>query len=101
MTIVQNICVYADQTKTKPIAIIVPVEHVLKKLAAENGIEGHYEDIVHLPRLRHLVLLSMHEVGKKAGLAGIELIEGVVLAGEEWTPENVRTPFPYSHPSVC
>ena len=31
----------------------------------------------------------MHTVAKKAGLAGIELIEGVVLSAEEWTPENV------------
>ncbi|KAI5795496.1 hypothetical protein DFH27DRAFT_484349 [Peziza echinospora] len=88
VTVVQNICVYADQTKTKPIAIIVPVEAVLKKLAAEHGIEGPYEEIVHKPKLRSLVLKSMHEVGRKAGLAGIELIEGVVLAHEEWTPEN-------------
>ncbi|KAF8463997.1 hypothetical protein BDZ91DRAFT_261129 [Kalaharituber pfeilii] len=88
VTVVQNICVYADQTKVKPIAIIVPVESVLKKIAAENKIEGEYSDIIHLPKLRSLVLKSMHEVGRRAGLAGIELIEGVVLAGEEWTPEN-------------
>jgi len=86
---VQNICVYADQTKTKPIAIIVPVEAVLKKLASENNIEGDYTDIVHNPKLRSAVLKQMHTVGKKAGLAGIELIEGVVLSAEEWIPENV------------
>lgn len=90
---VLNICVYADQTKTKPIAIIVPVENVLKKLAAELKIEGEYSDIVHNPKLRSAVLKQMHEVGRKAGLAGIELIEGVVLAAEEWTPENVSCPF--------
>lgn len=86
---VQNICVYADQTKTKPIAIIVPVEPVLKKIAAEHKIEGDYSEIVHDPKLRKAVLKDMHTVGKKAGLAGIELIEGVVLSAEEWTPENV------------
>lgn len=26
--------------------------------------------------------------GKQGGLSGIELIEGVVLADEEWTPQN-------------
>lgn len=67
----------------------MPVEGVLKKLASEIKIEGEYGDIVHNPKLRSAVLKQMHEVGKKAGLAGIELIEGVVLSSEEWTPENV------------
>lgn len=30
----------------------------------------------------------MQTVGKKAGLASIEIIAGVVLADEEWTPHN-------------
>jgi long-chain acyl-CoA synthetase len=28
-------------------------------------------------------------VGKHAGLAGVELIQGLVLVPEEWSPENV------------
>lgn len=28
-------------------------------------------------------------VGKRGGLNGIELIQGLVLLPEEWTPENV------------
>ena len=28
-------------------------------------------------------------VGKRGGLNGIELIQGLVLVPEEWTPENV------------
>lgn len=30
----------------------------------------------------------MQAAGKKGGLNGIEIIEGVVLADEEWTPQN-------------
>ena len=30
----------------------------------------------------------MQAAGKKGGLSGIEIIEGVVLADEEWTPQN-------------
>lgn len=30
----------------------------------------------------------MQAAGKKGSLAGIEIIEGVVLADEEWTPQN-------------
>lgn len=34
------------------------------------------------------LLKQMQDVGKKAGLKGIEIVVGVVIA-EEWTPENV------------
>lgn len=30
----------------------------------------------------------MQAAGKKGGLSGIEIIEGVALADEEWTPQN-------------
>lgn len=89
-TIVANICVYADTMKTKPIAIIVPAEAALKKLAEENGIKcsDHLEEMVHNEKLNDIVLKQLQETGKKGGLSGIEIIEGVVLADEEWTPQN-------------
>ena len=88
-TVVANICIYADSTKTKPIAIIVPAEPALKKLAAENSIKGdHLEEMVHNEKLNDIVLKQLQDVGKKGGLQGIEIIEGVVLADEEWTPHN-------------
>lgn len=30
----------------------------------------------------------MQAVGKKAGLAGMEIIVAVILSDEEWTPDN-------------
>lgn len=84
-----NICVYADQTKTKPVAIIVPVEAALKKLASENGIKGELEQLVHDSKLNSIVLKELISAGRKGGLAGIELIQGVVMSDEEWTPQNV------------
>jgi long-chain acyl-CoA synthetase len=30
----------------------------------------------------------MHTYGKSGGLSGIELVEGVVISAEEWTPQN-------------
>ncbi|KAF2217974.1 hypothetical protein CERZMDRAFT_30709 [Cercospora zeae-maydis SCOH1-5] len=87
--IVQNICVYAAQDKNKPIAIVVPAEPALKQLASDNGIEGNgLEDLCHNKKINNLVLKAMQDTGRKQGLAGIEIIEGVVLADEEWTPQN-------------
>ncbi|KAF2973333.1 hypothetical protein GQX73_g138 [Xylaria multiplex] len=87
--VVGNICVYADQNKAKPIAIIVPAEPALKKLAADNGIEGNsLEELVHSKKLKSIVLRELQNTGRAGGLSGIEIIEGVALSDEEWTPQN-------------
>ncbi|KAJ5172566.1 Long-chain-fatty-acid--CoA ligase 1 [Penicillium capsulatum] len=87
--VVGNICVYAAQDQDKPVAIIVPVEATLKKIAHENGIEGDsLETLVHNEKLQRLVLQQLQSSGRAGGLKGIEIISGVVLSDEEWTPQN-------------
>jgi long-chain acyl-CoA synthetase len=91
--IVANICVYAAQDQMKPVAIIVPAEPALKKLAVENGVEGdHLEEMVHNEKLKSVVLKQLQSAGTKGGLAGFEIIAGVVMADEEWLPQNVSIP---------
>ena len=87
-----NICVYASGDKGKPIAIIVPAEPALKKLAEENSIEGHgIEDLVHSKKLNGIVLKEMQVAGRGGGLTGPEIIDGVVMSDEEWNSANVST----------
>jgi long-chain acyl-CoA synthetase len=87
--VVGNICVYADANKAKPIAIIVPLEPALKKIAAANGVpDGSLEELVHNRKLQSAVLKELQTVGRQGGLSGIEIIDGVVLSDEEWTPQN-------------
>lgn len=87
-----NICVYATGDKTKPIAIIVPAEPALKKLAGENSIEGNgIEDLVHSKKLNGIVLKEMQAAGRAGGLTGPEVIDGVVMSDEEWNSANVST----------
>ncbi len=84
---------YAAEDKAKPIAIIVPAEPALKKLAAEHGIKGNgVEDLVRNEKLQGIVARELQDIGRKAGLAGIEIVEGVVMDDEEWTPQNVCPP---------
>ncbi|RDW79742.1 putative long-chain-fatty-acid-CoA ligase [Coleophoma cylindrospora] len=91
-TVVANICVYADEQKTRPIALIVPAEPALKKLAESIGVEGSgLEDLVHNKKIQDAVLKELQDKGRSGGLSGIEIIEGVVLADEEWTPANGLT----------
>ena len=87
---VANICVYAASDKNKPVAIIVPAEPALKKVAESNGIKGNgLEDLVQSKKLNGIVLKELQSAGRQGGLGGIEIIDGVVLADEEWTPVNV------------
>ena len=91
---VANICVYAAPDKSKPIAIIYPAEPALKKLAAENGVTGDdLGTLVHNSKLNAAVLKELQAAGRRGGLSGIEIIQGVVMADEEWTPQNVCTVF--------
>lgn len=86
---VANILVYADQQQNKPVAVIVPNEPVLLKLAKESGVKAdHIEEIIHDKKIIKIVHDQLLSTGKKGGLAGIELVEGVVLTEEEWTPQN-------------
>lgn len=85
-----NICVHASPDKNKPIAIIVPAEPALKKLARNNGIEGDtLEELVHNKKLNSIVLKELQAAGRQGGLNGIEIIDGVVMADEEWNAANV------------
>ncbi|KAK0621558.1 hypothetical protein B0T17DRAFT_494349 [Bombardia bombarda] len=87
--VVANICVYADEQKAKPIAIIVPAEPALKKLASSIGVSGEsLEELVHNKKVQQAVLRELQNTGRAGGLSGIEIIEGVVVSDEEWTPQN-------------
>jgi long-chain acyl-CoA synthetase len=89
--VVANICIYAAEDQIKPIAIIVPVEVTLQKLAKENGIEvKSLETLVHNEDLKSIVLKELQNAGRSGNLRGIEIIDGVVLSDEEWNPQNVR-----------
>jgi long-chain acyl-CoA synthetase len=70
----------------------VPVEPVLKKLAEDNKVQGlSNEELVHSEKLNRIVLKELQNAGKAGGLAGIEMIDGVVLADDEWTTANVSS----------
>jgi len=93
---VLNICVHAAQDKYKPIAIIVPNEAHLKSVASQVGVEGNLDDLCHNKKVINAVLKDLQAAGKKGGLSGFELLEGLVLSSDEWTPQNVRCNLPLS-----
>jgi long-chain acyl-CoA synthetase len=89
---VLSICVYADPNEFKPIAIVVPVEASLRKFARMNGFawdDTCLDSMVKDSSFVAAVHAEMLAVGKCSGLTRMELIQGLVLVTEEWTPENV------------
>ncbi len=61
-------------------------------MAEENGITGEsYEQLVHNPRVKELLLKELQYTGRKAGLAPFEIIECIVITSSEWTPQNVSS----------
>jgi long-chain acyl-CoA synthetase len=89
---VLSICVYADPNRYKPIAIVVPAEATLSKFAVSKGLapeDTHLDSLVDNKTIVEAVYAELLNVGKRGGLNGIELIQGLVLVPEEWTPENV------------
>jgi long-chain acyl-CoA synthetase len=86
---VQNIMVEADSAHARPVAIVCPNEKVLAEKAGELGVgehEMHADEKVRAAVLKELVL-----VGRQGGLTGMELVEGVLLVEDEWTPANVSS----------
>ncbi len=84
-----NICVYASPDRVKPIAIIVPAEPALLQLAKENSITDEGAALYHSKKMQSVVLRELQLKGRAGGLAPMEMIDHVVLADEEWTPQNV------------
>ena len=63
----------------------------MKELATANSIAapGGFKEILDNEKFQDIVLKEVQSAGRKGGLAGIELVSGIVLVHEEWTPQNV------------
>jgi long-chain acyl-CoA synthetase len=46
------------------------------------------------PKVRSLILKDLQSTGKRSGLAGMEIVSGVVITDEEWTPPSVSLKQP-------
>ncbi|KAK7432270.1 long-chain fatty acid-CoA ligase [Neonectria magnoliae] len=83
---VSNVMVYAGPEHSRPIAVIMPNEKVLGGIAKELGVDEHslHSDL----KVRDAVLRDLQATGKRAGLSRIEIVAGVVITEEEWTPPS-------------
>lgn len=93
--VVLNLCCYADQSKVKPIAIILPNEAHFKSFLVDEKVYSSSEieskDLSYLcddKKVIKAITKTLIQTGKSQGLKGIELIQSVVILDDEWTPQN-------------
>jgi long-chain acyl-CoA synthetase len=91
-TYVNNLMIHGDSSQPRPIAIITPNEKPLAELAKSLSVE--HGDAHHSKKVEEAVHKDLLAMGKRAGLSGLEMISGVVIVEEEWTPASVSIVLP-------
>ncbi|KAF5535934.1 long-chain-fatty-acid ligase [Fusarium phyllophilum] len=88
---IMNVMVYADSDHSRPIAVVMPNETSLLHMAREMGIDEHsmHSD----PRIQEILLKDLQAAGKRGGLSSAEIVAGIVITPEEWTPASVGSPI--------
>jgi long-chain acyl-CoA synthetase len=86
--LVSHLCVHATPDATQPIAIIVPHEVHLRAALPDEDPQISLADLCAKPKVKALVLKECNAAGKKSGFKGVEMLQGVVLTVDEWTPES-------------
>ena len=87
-----NLCVHATSESQKPIVIVFPHEvHLKEALAAHANLPAPDTDLHKLcedEAVKEFYLRDLQAIAKKNGFKSIEIVQGVVLSPEEWTPES-------------
>ena len=72
-------------------AVVIPhAEHLRQTLKDTPAVDASksLNELCHDKAVVALFLKELNAIGKKNGFKPMELLQAVVLTGEEWTPEN-------------
>jgi long-chain acyl-CoA synthetase len=89
-SLVANGSIVANGEHSQPMMVVVAHPQNLPIFAKKNGL-GEGEDLEALcldEKVVDAALKELNNVGRKQGLKGMELLEAIVLASDEWTPES-------------
>lgn len=90
---VSNVCIYANEMRVKPIAIIVPNEKLVIELVIENKWDkevdiNNLKSVYENQNVIRFIFDSMISTALSLNLKGIDLIESVILTDYIWSIEN-------------
>ncbi|KAI0999512.1 Acyl-CoA synthetase [Podosphaera aphanis] len=89
--VVLNVCIHADSSFNRPMAIISPSIPGITALATQYGIDdlsSSTTSLLNSESIKDMILSDLQSVGRNSGLASFEIIDKVVIVEEEWTPES-------------
>ncbi|KAI8903746.1 hypothetical protein EDD86DRAFT_260660, partial [Gorgonomyces haynaldii] len=87
---VLNMCIHADPLKSHIVAIILPAEPEIVKLAEEKGIKEQFSTLITHPDIVHHVVRDLESIAKQSGFKGAEILKVIRMVEDEWTPENEK-----------
>ena len=82
---------YGDGEREFPIAIVFPFAKAVQNWADRNGEKGNFHELCESPKLAAVILASLQDAAKVGKLKSIEIVQRVIITGDEWTPENGST----------
>ncbi|ETN75023.1 hypothetical protein NECAME_12558 [Necator americanus] len=87
--IVDNVCVYGCSFEANTIALVVPNQKHLEKIAEEVGeVSQEFKTICRSEKVASEFLKRMNEHAKKSKLSKIEMPVAIHLCEEIWTPDS-------------
>jgi len=88
-TLIENICVYASNTKNELIALVNPDKKNLSNTCSKSNINvDNWEELCSHPKVEEIILKELNKTATSAGLRSIEKLSAVLICHEEWTPDN-------------
>lgn len=88
---VANVMVHASSEINRPIAVVMANQAILVQRAKDLGVDEH--DMYTNAKVNSFVLKDLQDTGRRAGLAPMEIVAGVVITEDEWLPPTVSLPL--------
>ncbi|CAG9810638.1 unnamed protein product [Chironomus riparius] len=86
--VVENVCIYADSTKTYCMALVQPAERGLMDLAESIGINQDFDDLCENQDVIKAANDLLANYGRERGLNKFEIPTKIALCKELWTPDS-------------
>ncbi|KAK9766017.1 long-chain fatty acid-CoA ligase [Basidiobolus ranarum] len=87
-----NICLYADSFKSRPVGILVCSKSKLEEIAKQQGISDieslSRKELSENDQIRKVILQDMNRIAKKNKFVSAEMLHDVFITDEDWTSEN-------------
>lgn len=85
---VSQIWIPGDSNRSFIVAVVVPSQSYVSAWAEEVGLDMPLADLCRTPELHDVILRDLQLIHKENQRPGYELLRGIILDHEEWTPDG-------------